>query len=142
MSELEFNAIFSKRLRYYLNQYDMTQTELAKRLGVSTQSVTNWCKGDKSPLMDKVDSMCEIFHCKRSDLMEDNELSTRDKRDIKKDLDNIMEKLTHKEYGPAAYDGEDLTEESIDLFRDELEIALKRLKLINKEKYNPNKNKK
>ena len=142
MSELEFNAIFSKRLRYYLNRYDMTQTELAKRLGVSTQSVTNWCKGDKSPRMDKVDSMCEIFHCKRSDLMEDNELSTRDKRDIKKDLDNIMEKLTHKEYGPAAYDGEDLTEESIDLFRDELEIALKRLKLINKEKYNPNKNKK
>lgn len=29
MSELEFNAIFSKRLRYYLNRYDMTQTELA-----------------------------------------------------------------------------------------------------------------
>lgn len=53
-----------------------------------------------------------------------------------------MEKLTSKEYGPAAYDGEDLSEESMDLFRDELEIALKRLKLINKEKYNPNKNKK
>lgn len=72
MSELEFNAIFSKCLKYYLNKYDMTQSELAKRLGVSTQSVTNWCKGDKSPRMDKVDAMCEIFHCKRSDLMEDN----------------------------------------------------------------------
>ena len=32
MSELEFNAIFSKRLKYYLNKYDMTQSELAKRL--------------------------------------------------------------------------------------------------------------
>ena len=62
MSELEFNAIFSKRLKYYLNKYDMTQSELAKRLGVSTQSVTNWCKGDKSPRMDKVDSMCSIFN--------------------------------------------------------------------------------
>ena len=41
----------------------------------------------------------------------------------------------------AAYDGEDLSDESIELFRDELEIALKRLKLINKEKYNPKKNK-
>ena len=71
MSELEFNAIFSKCLKYYLSKYDMTQSELAKRLGVSTQSVTNWCKGDKSPRMDKVDAMCEIFHCKRSDLMED-----------------------------------------------------------------------
>lgn len=69
-------------------------------------------------------------------------LNPKDNRDIKKDLDNIMEKLTNNEYGPAAYDGEDLSPESMDLFRDELEIALKRLKLINKEKYNPNKNKK
>lgn len=69
-------------------------------------------------------------------------LSQRDKRDIKKDVDSIMEKLTSKEYGPAAYNGEDLSEESASLFKEELEIALKRLKLINKEKYNPNKNKK
>lgn len=71
MSEKEFNAIFSTRLKYYIDKYDMTQSELAKRLGVSTQSVTNWCKGAKSPRMDKVDSMCQIFNCKRSDLMEE-----------------------------------------------------------------------
>ena len=71
MSEQEFNAIFSKRLKYYINKYDMTQSELANKLGVSTQSVTNWCKGAKSPRMDKVDAMCQIFNCKRSDLMEE-----------------------------------------------------------------------
>lgn len=49
----------------------MTQSDLAKRLGVSTQSVTNWCKGAKTPRMDKVDSMCKIFNCRRSDLMEE-----------------------------------------------------------------------
>lgn len=70
------------------------------------------------------------------------QITDRDNRDIKKDIDNIMEKLSNKEYGPAAYDGQDLSDESLELFRDELEIALKRLKLINKEKYNPNKNKK
>ena len=86
--------------------------------------------------------MANYFGITKADLVEENGLSARDNRDIKKDLDNIMEKLTSKEYGPAAYDGEDLSEESMDLFRDELEIALKRLKLINKEKYNPNKNKK
>lgn len=69
-------------------------------------------------------------------------LTKKDNRDIKKDLDSIMEKLSNQEYGPAAYDGEYLSVESVELFRDELEIALKRLKLINKEKYNPNKNKK
>lgn len=71
MSEQEFNAVFSKRLRFYLNKYDMTQVELAKKLGVGTTSVYNWCNGIKSPRMDKVDAMCELFHCKRSDLIED-----------------------------------------------------------------------
>jgi transcriptional regulator with XRE-family HTH domain len=71
MSVEEFNAIFSKRLRYYLNKYGMTQLELSKRLGVGTTSVYNWCNGIKTPRMDKVDSMCKIFNCKRSDLIED-----------------------------------------------------------------------
>lgn len=71
MPEQEFNAIFSKRLRYYLNKYDMTQVELAKKLGVGTTSVYNWCNGIKTPRMDKVDAMCDLFHCNRSDLMEE-----------------------------------------------------------------------
>ena len=69
-------------------------------------------------------------------------LNSRDRRDIAKDVNSIMEKLSNKEYGPAAFNGEELTEASAELFKEELGIALKRLKLINKEKYNPNKNKK
>ena len=51
----------------------MTQAELAKRLNVGTTSVYNWCNGIKSPRMDKVDAMCDIFNCKRSNLIEDKE---------------------------------------------------------------------
>ncbi len=96
MPEQEFNAVFSKRLKHYINKYDMTQSELAKRLGVSTQSVTNWCKGAKSPRMDKVDAMCEIFHCKRSDLMED------------KSTDDQPQTIA------AHFDGDEYTEEELD----------------------------
>ena len=71
MSERNFNIIFSERLRFYLNKYDMTQLELSKRLGVGTTSVYNWCNGIKTPRMDKVDAMCRIFNCTRADLMED-----------------------------------------------------------------------
>lgn len=53
-----------------------------------------------------------------------------------------MEKLTSGESGPASYDGEALDPEAAELFRDELEIALRRLKIINKEKYTPKKYKK
>lgn len=73
---------------------------------------------------------------------EDSSLTAKDNRDIAKDLDNIMEKLTSGEDGPASYNGEELSPEAAELFRDELEIALKRLKIINKEKYTPKKYKK
>ena len=52
-----------------------------------------------------------------------SELTDRDKRDIEKDVINIMEKLTSGEDGPASYGGEPLSPESAELFREELEIA-------------------
>ena len=71
MSEKNFNDIFAKRLRYYLKINGMTQLELSKKLGVGTTSVYNWCNGIKIPRMNKIEAMCELFQCKRSDLMED-----------------------------------------------------------------------
>lgn len=62
-------------------------------------------------------------------------LTARDERDIAKDLNRIMEKLSAGEEGPASYDGEELDPEAAELFRDELDIALRRLKIVNKEKY-------
>lgn len=66
----EFNKVFASRLTYYLDRFGMSQRELADRLGVGTTSVSNWCCGNTSPRMDKVDAMCRIFGCRRSDLME------------------------------------------------------------------------
>lgn len=69
-------------------------------------------------------------------------LTEKDNRDIKKDLNNLMAKLSNQEYGPAAYDGEEIPEADLELFEGQLELMLRRLKAINKEKYNPHKNKK
>lgn len=66
-----FNLIFARNLRNYLEINNMTQVELAKRLSVGTTSVYNWCNGVKIPRMDKVDKMCEIFSCRRSNLISD-----------------------------------------------------------------------
>ena len=68
--ESHYNKIFSKNLNHYLQLYKISQAELAKRLSVSTASVSYWCKGLKAPRMDKVDLLCDIFHCSRSDLMD------------------------------------------------------------------------
>lgn len=71
MSKSEILDTLSKNIKRYLNEYDMTQAELARRLEVSSQAITNWVNGTGEPRMSKIDKMCEIFHCSRSDLLEE-----------------------------------------------------------------------
>lgn len=68
MSESEFREVFARRLKYYLDLHEMAQSDLAKRLGVSVTSVSNWYNAIKVPRMDKIDKMCAIFNCLRKDL--------------------------------------------------------------------------
>ena len=39
MKEAEFNKIFAAKLKYYLTRNNMSQVELAEKLGVGTTSV-------------------------------------------------------------------------------------------------------
>lgn len=66
-----FNEIFPKRLTYYMNYYKMSQRALAEKMDVSEATVSNWVKGVKSPRIDKVDRLCELFNCRRVDLIEE-----------------------------------------------------------------------
>lgn len=124
----------------------VTVTGLEKELGFARGSL---CKvNTNKPSMEKVQKLADYFDISVDRLMSGkensakNELTSKDERDITKDLNNIMAKLQTGENGPASYDGEELSPEAMELFREELEIALKRLKIINKEKYTPNKYKK
>lgn len=133
-----------------LQKYGVTSYKVSKDTGVTQTSLSNWKSGRSTPNAKTLQKIADYFGVSIEYLMtgkEDSEkkettLTAKDERDIAKDLDNIMNKLTNREGGPASYNGEELGEEAAALFRDELELALRRLKFINKEKYNPNKNKK
>lgn len=144
MPEQEFNAVFSKRLRYYLSEFNMTQVDLAKKLGVGTTSVYNWCNGIKTPRMDKVDAMCDLFHCNRSDLIADDvdtpALTTRDERDIEKILDITRAQLENQE--GLMFDGDPASPEAIESIISAMQIGMELAKKKNKEKYTPKKYKK
>lgn len=132
-----------------LKKYEVTAYKVSKETGVSQSTLSDWKRGISTPKNDKLQKIANYFGVSLTYLLtgEDDEkinkptITPKDERDIAKDLENIMNKLTNGEAGPAAYDGEELSPEAAELFRDELEIALRRLKLINKEKYNPKKNK-
>lgn len=70
--EKKFNEVFAKNLRYYMDLNGISQNELSRELNVSPTSVNNWCKGYKTPRMDRVDEICRFFHINRSDLMNDH----------------------------------------------------------------------
>lgn len=144
MPEQEFNAVFSKRLRYYLSEFNMTQVDLAKKLGVGTTSVYNWCNGIKTPRMDKVDAMCDLFHCNRSDLIADDistpTLTSKDERDIEKILDMTRAQLENQE--GLMFDGDPASPEAIESIISAMQIGMELAKKKNKEKYTPKKYKK
>ena len=63
--------IFAKNLRYYLGVAGKSQKELAQIIGVSAPTVNEWCKGKKTPRMDKVEKLANYFGILKSDLIED-----------------------------------------------------------------------
>lgn len=124
---------------------NLSQGKLEKELGFSNGSVSKW--KNSMPTTERLQKIADYFDVSLDYLINGNEnnepaLTARDERDIAKDLNSIMEKLASGDDGPASYDGEELDPEAAELFRDELEIALRRLKIINKEKYTPKKYKK
>jgi transcriptional regulator with XRE-family HTH domain len=69
MSESEFNRQFARRMCAYMDKLQLTQQGLADKLGVSPAAVSHWCTGKKVPRMDRVDQICKIFRCRRTDLV-------------------------------------------------------------------------
>lgn len=136
-----------QRIKQRREELKISQEELAKKVGYKSRSSINKIEVDGRGLpQSKIMLIAEALNTTPAYLMgwEDDKprLTVKDERDIAKDLDNIMKKLASGEAGPAAYDGEELDPEAAELFKDELEIALRRLKMINKEKYTPKKFKK
>lgn len=139
---------FNEMLKYLRSREKMSQADLAEKLGISKSTIGMYELGKREPDFETLESIADLFNVDMNFLLGkpgsevSSGITTKDERDIAKDLDNIMQKLASGEDGPASYNGEALDPEAAELFRDELQIALRRLKIINKEKYTPNKYKK
>lgn len=120
-------------------------TALEKELGFGRGSIGKLRSSNTSA--ERLQKIADYFGVTVAYLMTGEEkkettLTPRDERDIAKDLDEIMNKIESGEDGPLRYNGDEIDSESLELLRDAIGMSLKHLKIINKEKYNPNKNKK
>lgn len=133
-----------ERVKHICKERKIPISKMEKDLGFSNGYIAQLRKGTFPS--DRIIKISEYLDVSVDYLMtgEDtkSDLSAKDERDIAKDLENIMKKMRNGENGPASFDGEEIPEEDLDLFAGQLELMLRRLKSINKEKYNPYKNKK
>lgn len=141
--------MFKDRLRERRKELKMSQRELAEKLFVSQQAIAKWETDKATPNPDMLAKLSEILGVSvdyltkedKRDTTDKDDLNTRDKKDIAKDMESIREKLMNKDDGPVSFDGNNIDDADAEMFLDAIEMLLKRVKKINKVKYNPNKNK-
>ncbi|MBO5375475.1 MAG: helix-turn-helix domain-containing protein [Bacilli bacterium] len=75
---------FCDKLAKLRKNNNLSQEQLADRLGVSRQAVSKWESGLSHPDMDKIIQMCKILDCKLEDLMDDDIVSGKGLDDSKK----------------------------------------------------------
>lgn len=132
-----------------LKERGITAYKVAQDTGITTATLSSWKKGRYTPKREKLQKIADYFGVtvdylmtgKEEEKEKASELTARDERDIAKDLNSIMEKLKNGEDGPASFEGTDIPEDDLELFAGQIELMLRRLKAINKEKYNPHKKK-
>lgn len=131
------------RVKMLCKKKGVSQGKMEKEIGISNGASSKW--KSSSPSMEILQKLSSYFEVSVDYLMtgtDENVLSDKDNRDIAKDMENIRNKLMSGADGPLSYDGEPVPAEDAELLLGQIELMMRRLKPINKEKYNPNKNKK
>lgn len=133
-----------------LERSGITAYRFCKDTNTSQSTIYTWKKKLSLASPELAKTVCDYFGVSLDYLMTGQDdgiikpgrLSVKEEKDIAKDVNSIIEKLSSGENGPATFDGRELSPEATELFKDQLELMLRNLKIINKEKYNPKKNKK
>ena len=132
--------MFKDRLKECRKKVGLSQAALAERLFVSQQAVAKWETDRATPNPEMLAKLAKELNVSvdyltgNAPLLGRDGLSERDRKDIAKDMESIRD-------GPASFNGENIDDDDAELLLDAIEMMLKRVKKINKVKYNPNKNK-
>ena len=74
-TDLGNKEIFIRNLKRHLAKSGKKKIEVATAVGVSTGTFADWLKGRSYPRMDKIQKLADYFGVKKSDLVEDVNIS-------------------------------------------------------------------
>lgn len=129
-----------KNLRKEMN---LTQEQLCEKIGIAQSTLgmieSNKREAGKKTLL----KIAEFFGVSVDYLLtDDSKLNDRDKKSINRDLKKLMDEFKAGTDGTAYYNGQELSEDDLELIESAMKIALEQIKIKNKNKYTPNKYKK
>lgn len=137
-----------RRIAMLRKEMGMNQMELAKYLRLSQQTISKYENGKADPDKETLIRLSELFNVStdyiigNSDKRDHSELTYKDNRNIAKTLDVLKDQIDNSESGELNYNGIEVTDDDAELLMDALDMALRRIKKKNKEKYTPKKYKK
>lgn len=127
-----------------LQRYGVTSYKVAKETGVTQTALSNWKSGRSTPSTPTLQKIADYFGVTIDYLMTGEEkkdsapeLSTRNERDIERDLKNTLDKLDSQD--GLMFDGEVMGDETKELLKISIENAIRTAKIASKKKFMPKK---
>lgn len=72
---MEIRETVQRNVARYIKGSDYTQAEIARMLGVSKPTVTNWIKGVNTPNIELLNQLCRILNISFSEMFEESQNS-------------------------------------------------------------------
>ena len=90
---------FSEKLIALRKKNNLSQEDLAEKLGVTRQSVSKWESNNSYPETDKIVQICNLFDCSMDDLINDSiesidNIERKNKNNLNIALDSFLEFIT------------------------------------------------
>lgn len=81
---------FSNKLSKLRKNNNLSQEQLADKLGVSRQAVSKWESGLTYPDMEKIIQLCKLLDCNLEDLLDDGVIGESKETENKNNIENIF----------------------------------------------------
>ena len=85
---------FGENLQKLRKEKGFSQEQLAEKLGVTRQSVSKWESGASYPEMDKIVSLCNMFHCDLDVLINKDVTEERQRKDASSIVKSLFQGAT------------------------------------------------
>lgn len=66
----EYNKKFGERLQALMYERDVSQSQMARTLGISKATISSWATGKRLPRAEAMGKLCRYLNCTRADLLD------------------------------------------------------------------------